>query len=106
MLRLLVVVEPGDVVEHEDAAAIPVALLVIRSNPSHAAAEALGVERRIVRVVLGDDGELPFGGGGAAGRADLAVGPGTRRQPLHFIDAIGQRPAQHVRQAFGPERPR
>ena len=103
MLRLLVGVEPGEVVHHEGAAAIPVSLLVVRAYASHTAAKPLGVEGRVARIVERHHGQLPLGGRRAAGRADLAVGPRPRRHPIDLVITVAQRGAQDVPLAFGEE---
>ena len=100
---VLLAVEPGDEQHLHRAAAIPVALLVVRADAADAGAEALHVHRRERRIALRRDGHLPFGGRRAAGRADLAVRPRLLRHPVDRVVAVGERRAEDVVVAFGEE---
>ena len=100
---VLLAIEPGDEEHLHRAAAIPVALLVVRAHAADARAESLRDHGRERRIPVRRDAQLPFGGGGAADGADLAVRPGLRRHPCDGIGAVGQRRAQNVVVAFGEE---
>ena len=101
---ILLAVQPGDEQHLHGAAAVPVALLVVRADAADAGAEALHVHRGVARVAERRDAHLPFRGGRAAGRADLAVRPRLLRQPVDGVVAVGPR-AEDVVVAFGEEVP-
>ena len=88
---VLLAVEPGDEQHLHGAAAIPVALLVVRADAADAGAEALHVHRGVAGVPERGDAHLIFGGRRAAGRADLAVRPRLLRQPVDRVVAVGRR---------------
>ena len=69
---ILFAVEPVDEEHLHGAAAIPVALLVVRADLADACAEALRDDRGQGLVAERCCGELPLCGGGAADEADLA----------------------------------
>src|SRR4029079_2182933 len=82
--------------------AVPVALLVVRTDAADAGAEALHVHRGVARMAERGDTHLILGRRGAAGRADLAIGPRLLRQPVDGVVAVGLRP-EDVVVAFGKE---
>ena len=93
---ILLAVDPRDEQHLHRAAAIPVALLVVRADASDAGAEALHVHRGKSRMAERGDGRLPLGGRRASGRAHFAVRPRLLRQPLHRVVAVGDRRAEDV----------
>ena len=86
---VLLAVEPGDEQHLHRAAAIPVALLVVRTDAADAGAEALHVHRGVAGMAQRGDAHLVLGGRRAAGRADLAVRPRLLRQPVDRVVAVG-----------------
>src|SRR6185312_958998 len=98
-------VQPVDEQHLHRPAAVPVALLVVRTHATDAGPKALHVEGGQARIVLGDDAELPFGARRATGEADLAVRPRLRRHPLDLVVAIRTRWAEDVVVALGVEVP-
>ena len=79
---VLLAVEPRDEEHLHRAAAIPVALLVVRADAADAGAESLHVHRGVAGMPERRDAHLILGGRRAAGRADLAVRPRLLRQPV------------------------
>src|SRR4029079_1063404 len=59
-------------------------------------AEPLGDHRRVRRVALRSDSQLPFGGRGTPDRADLAVRPWLFGHPREFVVAVAERRAEDV----------
>ncbi len=99
---ILLAVQPRDEQHLHRAAAVPVALLVIRADAANAGAKPLHVHRGVARVAESRDAHLILGGRRTAGRADLAVGPRLLRQPVNGVVAVGLR-AEDVVVAFREE---
>ncbi len=99
---ILLAVQPGDEQHLHRAAAIPVALLVVRTDAADAGAEALHVHRGVTGIAHRRHAHLIFGRGRAAGRADLAVRPRLFRQPVDGVEAVGLR-SEDVVVAFREE---
>ena len=100
---VLLAVEPGDEQHLHRAAAIPVALLVVGADASHARAEAFRDHRRQRRIALRRHAQLPFRRRRTADGADLPVRPGLRRHPVDRVVAVRERRAENVVIAFGEE---
>src|SRR5437763_11687649 len=86
-------IEPGDEKHLDGAPTIPVALLKVRSDTSHARAEALNIHCGIRGVAHRGDAHLVFRRGGATGGADFSVRPRLRGDPSEGVGAIGARRA-------------
>src|SRR5271170_5151573 len=102
---VLLAVEPSDEEHLNGAAAIPVALFVVRADTAYASAKALRDHRSKRWVALCRDAHLPFGGGGAADGSDFAAGPRLRGHPGEFVVTIGQRRPKDVVLTFREEVP-
>ena len=94
---VLLAVEPGDEEHLHGAAAIPVALLVVRADPTDSRAETLHVHRREAGMALRRHRHLLFRRRRAAGRPHFAVGPGLRLHPVEHVVAVGHRRARGCR---------
>src|SRR5919106_5947152 len=88
---ILLAIEPCNEQHLDSTAAIPVTLLIVRSNTSDARAKTLRDHRRKRRVILSCDGQLPFSSRGATDRADLTVGPWLFRDPSKFVFTVSER---------------
>ena len=96
----MLAIEPGDEKHLDGAPTIPVALLKVRSDTSHARAEALNIHCGIRGVAHRGEAHLVFRRGGATGGADFSVRPRLRGDPSEGVGAIGARRAENVVIAF------
>ena len=88
---VLLAVEPRDEQHLHRAAAIPVALLVVRADAADAGAEALHVHRRVAGMPERGDAHLVLRRRRAAGRPDPAVRPRLPGQPVDRVVPVGLR---------------
>src|SRR5215472_18617057 len=75
---VLLAIEPGNEEHLDRSTAVPVALLVVRGDASHACAKSLNVHRRVGRRPHRGNAHLIFRSRGAARRSHFAVGPRLR----------------------------
>jgi hypothetical protein len=98
--RIVDAVEPDEEQVARHAAGVPIALLLEAADLADAGARRHRHHRRMRRMVLRRQRELPFGRGGAAQRADLAVRPVLLRDPAQRVVAVGLRLAEDLVFAF------
>src|SRR6185312_6663654 len=102
---VLLTLEPVDEQHLHRTTTIPVALLVVGLDASHARTESLRVDGGKTLGRLCGNAHLPFCSRGTAHQTDLPVRPRLRRYPLDLIHAVRQRRSQDVVVALGEEVP-